>query len=249
MIKLSISAWNFTFRKWLKNQWKWHCAGLWLPVRQMTQRLLIGGYINGANNTIKISLGEIKQFSLEIDGSENRLKTGRGCHLCNVRIFLRGNGNVVHIGDSVRLANTDIYACGDKCEVSIGDFTSVEGAKIAAAESGTRLVLGKDCMLSEGIEIRTGDSHGLHNSAGLRTNQGRDIEVADRVWIGKGVMVLKGACIARDCILGANSLVSGVFTTPGCVIAGNPASVKRENVFWRRELTDRADPQLHQSQS
>lgn len=246
MLKLFISARSLPFRRWMRNQWKWHAAEHWSPIIQNLQRLLVGGYVNGVGNKIKMSVGEIKKVRLEIDGDENTVKTGGGCYLYNVRIFVRGSRNLVQIGDSVRLVNTDIYACGDECRVSVGSLTSVEGGKFAAAESRTSLTLGQDCLLSEGIEIRTGDSHGAYGSAGERINIGRDVAIADRVWIGKNVMVLKGTCVASDCILGANSLVSGRFEKAGCVIAGNPASVKRENIFWRRDIKDRASPQLHQ---
>ncbi len=100
-------------------------------------------------------------------------------------------------------------------------------------------------MLSEGIEIRTGDSHGIYNSNGVRTNLGKDVEIADRVWIGKNVMILKGTCVAQNCIIGASSLLAGKFTKPGCIIAGNPALVKRENIFWRGDLVEYAGPHLN----
>ena len=104
-----------------------------------------------------------------------------------------------------------------------------------AVIEGTRIILGKDCMLSSGIEIRTGDSHSIVNNEGDRINPSKEIVVGNHVWIGTRAMLLKGSRIADDCIVGAGSIVTGSFDEAGCALAGNPAKVLRKDVSWKRE--------------
>lgn len=52
------------------------------------------------------------------------------------------------------------------------------------------------------------------------------VHIGDRVWIGDGSVILAGTYLCDGCIVGANTVVKGKFTSP-CVIAGMPAKVIR----------------------
>jgi acetyltransferase-like isoleucine patch superfamily enzyme len=55
------------------------------------------------------------------------------------------------------------------------------------------------------------------------------------VWLGRDVLVLKGATIGEGSIIGARAVVTGAI--PAFVSAvGTPARVVRENVEWRFDL-------------
>lgn len=50
------------------------------------------------------------------------------------------------------------------------------------------------------------------------------VHIGDRVWIGDGSVILAGTYLCDGCIVGANAVVKGQFTSP-CVIAGVPAKI------------------------
>ena len=50
------------------------------------------------------------------------------------------------------------------------------------------------------------------------------VRIGDNVWIGDNVVVLSGSKIGNGCVVGANSVVSGVFED-NCIIVGVPAKV------------------------
>lgn len=56
----------------------------------------------------------------------------------------------------------------------------------------------------------------------------KKITIGDNVWIGGGVIILKGTFIGNNSIVGAGSVVKGVFGD-NVVIAGNPARVIKKN--------------------
>jgi acetyltransferase-like isoleucine patch superfamily enzyme len=50
--------------------------------------------------------------------------------------------------------------------------------------------------------------------------------IGNNVWIGAGAVILDGADIGDDCVVGANSLVSRRFPA-GSILQGNPAKPMR----------------------
>lgn len=54
----------------------------------------------------------------------------------------------------------------------------------------------------------------------------------DKVWIGNGCMIQKGAHVPNNCVIGARSVVAGSNFDDHTIIVGNPAkSVKRIGGF------------------
>jgi len=202
--------------------------------------LLGGNRIRGKVGNQLIANGAfLNQCHIQINGMDNRIVIEDLARLQNCMIYIQGNGNQIHIGKSVSLNYAELWIeDNDNC-LQIGDGSSADGKTQApvhmAVIEGTSITLGKDCMLSSGIEIRTGDSHSIVNNEGERINPSKGIVVGNHVWIGTRSMLLKGSRIADDCIVGAGSIVTGAFDEGRCALAGNPAKVLRKDVFWKRE--------------
>lgn len=181
----------------------------------------------------------LKRCRIQINGTNNQIVVKDLARLQNCMIYIQGNGNQIHIGKSVSLNYAELWIEDNDNRLQIEDGSSADGKKQApvhmAVIEGTRIILGKDCMLSSGIEIRTGDSHSIVNNEGERINPSKEIVVGNHVWIGTRAMLLKGSRIADDCIVGAGSMVTGSFDEAGCALAGNPAKVLRKDVSWKRE--------------
>ena len=90
--------------------------------------------------------------------------------------------------------------------------------------------------LSQACVVRIGDMHSLIDVAsGQRINPAADIVVCDHVWVGLNVMVLKGAEIGMDSVIGMNAIVTQTIP-PGCLVVGTPARVIRRGITWSHDL-------------
>lgn len=80
----------------------------------------------------------------------------------------------------------------------------------------------------------TTDFHKVLNELGEVINKDRDIRIGSHSWIGRSVYVCKGVKLQHDTIVGAHSVVTRKFEETNIIIAGNPAEVKKKNVYWER---------------
>lgn len=96
-------------------------------------------------------------------------------------------------------------------------------------------------MLSNNIEIHTADYHGIYNLQGKRINPDKDILIGKYVWIGLGAKILKGTEIADGCVVGANTMLSGLYRQENVLIVGNPARIKKEQIFWEKSRQENVE--------
>ena len=118
----------------------------------------------------------------------------------------------------------------------IGHNTYITGKTHIACIEGKKVTIGERCLFSNDITFRTGDSHSILTLSGERVNQAEDITIGDHVWIGQQVVVLKGANIASESIVGTRALVTSKTFESNVVIGGSPAKVIKTGVMWHHEL-------------
>lgn len=124
----------------------------------------------------------------------------------------------------------------DNNSIEIGEHTSLCGKIQLATIEGTKIIIGKDCLFSSEIDIRTGDSHSLvKKDTYERINQSKDIVIGNHVWVGTRVTMLKGTTIQHNCMVGAASLLSKKYNIPNCVLAGVPAKEVKQDIDWKSE--------------
>lgn len=83
--------------------------------------------------------------------------------------------------------------------------------------------------------IRTGDKHPIYDlETGKLINEPQDVVLEEYVWIGRDVMILKGAHIKRGSIVGARSLVTRIDHEENSVLAGVPGKVVKRGIRWER---------------
>lgn len=184
-------------------------------------------------NTVRISC-DAKKTSLYIWGGKgNQILIDDSVVTYELDIFVCGNNNILTIKENA-YAQGRIELMGDGNTITIGERTTIGGG-LVMANYGTNVFIGKDCLISGGIDIRTSDSHSILDENGKRINPDKDITIADRVWCGRDVTVLKGSNIGHDVVIGALSLVSKSIPS-NTVAAGVPARVIREKTTWCPEL-------------
>lgn len=184
-------------------------------------KIVNGGKVTGFANML--------HAKIEVDGHSEIRLYGNSIRLRNLDIHLRGDGNRLTIHDGAVVSGC-IELFGDNNQIEIGGETKINQAFIAA-HNGTKVRIGAKCLLSMQIDIRTTDSHKIFDSNGVRINPDKDIDISDRVWIGRQVSVLKGCKIGESCVIGTGSIVSGNLDSC-CIYAGVPARKIRENISW-----------------
>lgn len=191
--------------------------------------------IKGDGNKIVQELTLNKNFSIYINGDNNTISTKDKSRFLNTEVKMRGNGHKLIIGENCIIGNTVFWFEDSDCSITIGDGTSIEGAHIAVTEPNSSIQIGKDCMLSSGIDIRNGDSHSIIDiNSGKRINYARDINIGNHVWIGNGVEILKGVTVGDESVIGIKSLVSKDVPSHS-VAAGIPAKIIKTDITWDRK--------------
>lgn len=132
------------------------------------------------------------------------------------------------------ISNPVRFALGEGAVIVVGDYCDLNGCSLTAYQSVT---IGSHVQIGPSTWITDTDLHPM--SAGLRRRQlhgepfdrhavrRAPVSIGNDVWIGAGVLVLKGVSIGDGAVIGAGSVV--VRDVPaGAVACGNPARVVRQ---------------------
>lgn len=117
-------------------------------------------------------------------------------------IVARGTGKIL-IGDHVGISGSTIYA---REEIEIGDHTLI-GANCKIIDNDFHPVDPIERMNNDFTQLVT-----------------KSVKIGKNVFVGCNSIILKGTVIGDNCVIGAGSVVHGVFEE-NTVIAGNPAKV------------------------
>lgn len=206
---------------------------------RLIKKVLVGqnSYsINGKDNVFE-NKGNVENLKLDIVGNNNLIVVKNGTYISNLFIYVRGNNHKLIIGENCYYTGGSVWFEDNDCSITIDNYTTIESAHIAAIEPFKSVIIGKHCMLSRGIEIRTGDGHSIIDiETSARINYAKNIEIFDHVWIGANVTILKGAKISENSIIGIGSIVTSTIPT-NCIAAGIPAKVIKRNINWSQERT------------
>lgn len=154
-------------------------------------------------------------------------------------VWVQGVGNKVIIEEGVDVAGELFIAVGYgerpcfNCTVIVGKGCYIGSARINLWEDNSSVIVGEDCMFSINIDLWCTDGHALWGEDG-KLRLGREVRIGKHVWVGKDVKIGKNSIIADDCVVGWGSVVAGKFEESACVIAGAPATVRRQGVRWDR---------------
>ncbi len=126
-----------------------------------------------------------------------------------------------------------------KVNVFIDEYTSFWNVDMWFQwESNISIIIGKDCMLSSGVNLWPSDAHVIFdkNNNIINRPKNKSIIIGDHVWIGYGSTILKNTKIPSGCIIGAGSIVTGKFNHPNSIIAGSGSNLRevKYNINWDR---------------
>lgn len=143
------------------------------------------------------------------------------------KLFL---GNNVHIYPGMR-ADTVL----DDAEIHIGDNCSIAQNFHIVSYSGI-LNIGADTTVSANVFIsNVNHEYSKIDQHILKQNMlYSHTAIGENCFIGYGTVIMPGTVLGRQCIVGANSVVKGVYPDY-CVIAGVPARIIRRYNFQTEE--------------
>jgi len=189
----------------------------------------------GYKNIINIKYSPLKKVKILIVGNNNLIHIEDNSRLSNVYIHINGSNHVLKIGKNVAYGKGMLWFEDNNCKISIGNGTTIEDAHIAVTDQDGSICIGEDCMFSNKVDIRNGDSHSIIDlETRQRINFARDIIISNHVWIGAYSQVLKGVKIGENSIIGIRSVVTED-VLPNSIYAGVPAKLIKKNITWLRE--------------
>lgn len=150
--------------------------------------------------------------------------------------YLSDQISAVHIRKQANLVVTGVVSLGPgvvmivhdgaSCQIGDGSYVAAD-SKIYASES---ITIGEGCAVSWNVTIIDSDFHHIRDQSEIRP-MSSPITIGNHVWIGCNVTILKGVSIGNGAIIAAGSVV--VHDVPaGCLAAGNPARVVKQDVEW-----------------
>ena len=206
--------------------------------------------IKGSDNSIIIGRGfKSKGLRIYISGNRNKISIGADCHIDDSEIWITGDDNNVVLAGGVIVNNTEIGLSNRDSGVFVGKNTKIggylqlgtrrsrtESIRIFAFE-GKKITMETDVAVSDGVVMRTSDSHSIYNDKKERINYAGDILIRSGCWICSGVTLLKGSGIGKGCVVGLGSLVTKDFSDEdNVIVVGSPARVVQENISWSLEI-------------
>jgi len=190
--------------------------------------------VRGRGNRLELGGCLLRNVLFDVDGDNNHVIVHSGSRLADTTIHIRGFNHRLEIGRFCAYSG-ELWLEDSGCRIVIGEHTTIYGAHLAATEPGSVITVGKECLFSQGIQVRTGDSHSIIDTGtNRRINPAQDVEIGDHVWIGRDVKLLKGSAVGTHSIIGTGSIVTERIP-PNSLAVGIPAKVVRTEVTWAAE--------------
>jgi len=164
---------------------------------------------------------------------------GKNLLLKGIPVIFNSSGAKLEIGDNVTINSsflsnlvglyqrTIIVTRSAGAKIIIGNNVGISGATIYARNA---IIIGDNTLIGGNTKIIDNDFHPIDPDVRKKTPHEymkvKPIEIGENVFIGCNSLILKGARIGNNSVVGAGSVVIG--DIPGnCIAAGNPAKVIR----------------------
>lgn len=161
---------------------------------------------------IKIGYGDVGIFDKE---------KSRTIWQVSGTVIFKGKCNIGH-GTKISVGGTGKLTIGENFVIT-AETTIVTYSEIK---------IGNNCLFSWDILIMDTDFHKLKNESGTIINKPTPINISDNVWIGCRCLVLKGAQIPTNSVIGANSIVGKILDKENCLYVGSTCKIVKENITW-----------------
>lgn len=144
------------------------------------------------------------------------------------RTIIELNGKIIFQGKA-GFGHGSKICVGERGILTIGNNFSntAEGTIICFRQ----ININDNCTTSWNTLIMDTDFHPTIDTKTLQENlESAPITIGNNTWIGTRSVILKNSRIPNGCIVGANSLINKSYDLINCLIAGNPAEIKKINI-------------------
>lgn len=129
----------------------------------------------------------LKKCKIVSAGENNTIILAKGGHYTNCAFLMYGSNGTVRLGADCIGTDAEFFIEDKDGSIEVGDKTSFCGRIQLAVIEGRTIRIGKDCLFSSDISLRTGDSHSLLDLEGRRKTR-RKIS-RSRIMSGSGTML------------------------------------------------------------
>lgn len=185
------------------------------------------------NNLIDIdaSFLEAGNGHISIGGENNVVRIAKQ-RIVGTAFFSVTGGARIELGEDGILGILSIHAVAEGAEIVIGRGIGINGAVQITSHERASIRIGDNCLFAPDVTIMASDVHKiLDRKSGRRLNPALDVMIEDKVWIAPRSVVLRGAHIRSESVVGWGSVVNSSFPA-NSLIAGMPAKVVRKNIRW-----------------
>ena len=140
----------------------------------------------------------------------------------------------VRMGEGVNIWYGAVVRTGRTSRIEIGAGTNIQDNSVLHVDKGGEMLIGSGVTIGHGAIVHCK-------------------EVGDHTLIGMGAILLNGAKVGKNCIIGAGAVITGKMDIPdGSMVVGSPGVVKRRlteeeiahNVENARHYVDEAREEL-----
>lgn len=178
-------------------------------MKYMKPYLLVG------YNRVRFCLKKIRVPQFEATGIQ---MFGRNTKIC----FRKKS--TVHFGDRIISDGRMVIIVDDNAKLFIGDRTYFnEGAMISCKGM---IKIGEGCKFGPNVKIFDNNhKYDVVNGVSDEHNVGK-IMIGEHCWIGANSVILKGAKIGPNCVIGAGCIISGEIPENSVVTQGRELTIK-----------------------
>ena len=206
---------------------------------------------NGENNHIVLD-GIVKHTeNLHFDMTSSvYVRIGKNCNFTEkIKIETRGfngSGKII-IDENCKFITSKIilFTSPHKTAIIINDSCTFGNNIELHANAGKKIIVGRDCMFSKDINVWAGDGHSIfdvntekniNSTYDKQEHHRNQIVIGEHVWVANGVFLMHGTDIGSGSIIGANTVIKGIFPN-NCSIVGNPSQIIKRDVAWSRDMS------------
>ena len=165
-------------------------------------------------------------------GDNNYIEIHGPLNALQLEARLRGNSKVVIQSSKFDKRHFKVLGMVNS-ELEIGKDFYINGQLFIEFNDSTKVHIGKNCVFSYDIIMRTGDGHQIQSLKTKKViNFNKDIYIGDHVWVGCRTTILKGAIVSDNSVVGACSLVNKEFHEQNIILAGVPANIVKRDIQW-----------------